>query len=74
MATITKLGPKYRTCESCHTRSTVGVGYITDEVGDVMSFHLCDRCLPADAEGCWSSMYEGYCPVCQAPHRGKECS
>ena len=71
----TKLGPKYRTCDSCRTRVSIAVVSMSSpEGGRVCSFYLCDRCMPSqDIDGMWTEMHEAPCRMCLLIHNGPEC-
>jgi len=74
MATVMKPpGPKFYTCQGCHTRVAIADACMTDESGEIFVSHVCERCQPAITPGVWIDYYTPQCDLCVTNHRGPRC-
>ena len=65
---ITKVGPKFYTCQGCFSRVADADACREESDGRVLRIHVCDRCRPAETEGFWLEVYEPECPMCGGAH------
>ena len=67
--TTKPIGPKYRVCQSCFSRPSIGV-VTTEGAGSLFFEHVCERCSPPVGQ---FELYRPPCDVCQVIHNGPGC-